>query len=556
MGSSSGPQNLVVTTDSLTTFQSPSPSVSSPVEENTSPSSLEMKLKARAYYQMYPSEWLNPTKGSQVDRFLKRYAFTKPIIFVLLGIIMGSLVRSIFFQIQYERESLRFFLAPSGQSPSSRVNTTVGVFYYPWYAEDFHYGKGFVREQLLPPQEPALGKYNDSDPAVIAQHLAWAKQANIRLWVMSWWGPDSPTDETIRSTILPHKDLGDHQLTLFYETNGRMEHGGRKGPSYSTEKIVSDMKYMCKHYFSHPNYYRVDGMPVLVVYLTRDLSRVGLLDHVIGLFRETARQEGYPNLYIIGDQVFGEPPKSPTSSSTEGIGWKNLVHAMEVLDGVTNYDVYGSMGRPSPYVTTRELQDHFRQAKEWRDLAHQFGCAFVPSVAPGYNDLGVRYLVEHAPLSRHLDGPNSAKGSLFRTSLQYATKLVEPTRSPPGNGGKGELHARSPAMRLQAAPSLLLVNSFNEWHEDSQIEPAAAVGGSKRTSTTAFSSTSLPYRLTRGLDYEAYGTLYLDILHEETFVGPEVEDNLSRTRHSSGLSQFGQNSPRLRSSSKQQQSIQ
>jgi len=48
----------------------------------------------------------------------------------------------------------------------------VGVYYYPWHGNKFHNGGGYLREQLVPPQLPALGEYNDSDPAVIAQHLA------------------------------------------------------------------------------------------------------------------------------------------------------------------------------------------------------------------------------------------------------------------------------------------------------------------------------------------------------------------------------------------------
>lgn len=66
---------------------------------------------------------------------------------------------------------------------------TAGVYYYPWYLDDFHGGK-YLREHLVPPQLPTLGEYNDRLPEVIAQHLAWSRQANISLWVSSWWGPN------------------------------------------------------------------------------------------------------------------------------------------------------------------------------------------------------------------------------------------------------------------------------------------------------------------------------------------------------------------------------
>ena len=50
----------------------------------------------------------------------------------------------------------------------------------------------------------------------------------------------------------------------------------------------------------------------------------------------------------------------------------------------------------------------------------------------------------------------------------------------------------------------MIVNSFNEWHEDTQIEPAVG------------DTTNVPFDHTQGLHYEGYGTRYLDILREET----------------------------------------
>lgn len=49
-----------------------------------------------------------------------------------------------------------------------------------------------------------------------------------------------------------------------------------------------------------------------------------------------------------------------------------------------------------------------------------------------------------------------------------------------------------------------MVNSFNEWHEDTQIEPARG------------ETTDLPEDITHGIEYHGYGELYLDILREET----------------------------------------
>jgi hypothetical protein len=321
-----------------------------------------------------------------------------------------------------------------------------------------------LREQLSTVQQPALGEYDDSDPATILHHLKWSAQANVMLWVTSWWGPGTREDSTTKDVILKHPALGDHKIALFYETTGRI----KERDGYSTDRVIPDIKYMTQNYFSHPNYYRINGRPVLFVYLTRKLEGLGLLDHVVEQMRLAARKEGY-DIFLVGDHVFRKIPN------------KDKVNPpFMVLDAVTNYDVYGSMFQPSPYATEPRVREHFQRAREWRDAAVQAKCSFVPSLSPGFNDLGVRPEKQHGPLSRKLNA-DDVPGSLFKTALRYARKLVDPTM---GN--------------------LIMVNSFNEWHEDTQIEPAKG------------NTTTLPENLTHGIEYYGYGEHYLNILRDET----------------------------------------
>jgi len=138
------------------------------------------------------------------------------------------------------------------------------------------------------------------------------------------------------------------------------------------------------------------------------------------------------------------------------------------------------MEQPTPYATEDGIHKHFQRSKEWKDVASEQNCAFIPSVSPGYNDLGIRPEEHHGPLSRQLSAKDP-EGSLFQAALRYGRRLVE---SRIGN--------------------VIMVNSFNEWHEDTQIEPVQGT------------STSLPETLTHGIEYVGYGELYLNILREET----------------------------------------
>jgi hypothetical protein len=364
---------------------------------------------------------------------------------------------------------------PPPKGMTLRSKALVGVYYYPWYGSNFHNGEGYVRSKLDPPQHPTLGEYDDSKTEVVKQHLKWSRQANVGLWVTSWWGPNKLEDSTTKDVILEHEDLGDMKIALHYETSGRIPLG-EGDDQYSMENIGPDMQYMCDNYFDHPNYFQIDERPVVVLYISRVLDARGILDQVVTHMRDAANSCGH-SVYIVGDQAFWEAPEP------------EVYNAFFQLDAVTNYDMYGTTmkGREQYYAGTGLVDDHFAEQVDWRTQAHAHNCRFIPAVSPGFNNRGVRLEKNHAALSRKLS-PDANPGSLFQYSLEKAMPLVDPQ-----------------------VQNLLLVNSFNEWHEDTQIEPAVGE-----------TTTSLPVELTNGVEYEGYGELYLNILREAT---TELVDN-------------------------------
>jgi glycoprotein endo-alpha-1,2-mannosidase len=361
-------------------------------------------------------------------------------------------------------------LAPEAPPPVTKVELggeeeamtrLWGAYYYPWHAGDFH-GRQYLRERLVPPQAPELGEYDDRDAAVIGQHLAWSRDAGLGLWVTSWWGPGSREDETTQRAILTHPELDDFRIAVLYETTGRT----RDFTNYTA--VGPDVAYLARTYFDHPNYLRIDGRPVLFVYLTRVLEQRGELEAVLTSIREAAAAEGHA-VFVVGDHVFGRAPG--------GVG------QMALLDGVTGYDVYGSMGVKG-YASRSQVDAYFAQQARWRTLAQGARVAFVPAVTPGFNDTAVR--AGHAPLSRQL-GPEAEFGSLFQAMLEGAVLQADPR-----------------------AGGMVLVTSWNEWHEDTQIEPVATAAATRADDSESGSA------YTTGLAYEGYAMRYLEILRAFT----------------------------------------
>lgn len=359
-------------------------------------------------------------------------------------------------------------LPAAQQSDASDPNgkPVVGVYYYPWFRAPSpgrsNQWRNVMRWRLTPPQQPKAGLYESSDPNVVAEHIAQSVRGGISFWAVSWWRPDDRLDRTLREVILNHPDAGKLKYAILYESTGRL--GTFAQPDYS--RWIDDLTYLQETYFDHPYYLHIDGKPAIFVYLTREYFR-NKGDEALKEMRAK-----FPNLYFVGDDVFGAGYRAEWAKN---------------FDAVTAYDVYGqSVG---PYGGTRaaveRLASHYATAKE---AANSVGVAFMPTVAPGYNDTAVRE--GHPGRARYFtDVDDSQEGDIFRAMIEQAAL---------------------PHLDLRCG-RIMMVTSFNEWYEDTQIE---ATAGAQPPTATDDSETGAAY--TGGQRYTDYGYLYLDILREMT----------------------------------------
>jgi hypothetical protein len=317
-----------------------------------------------------------------------------------------------------------------------------------------------MRLRLKPPQQPKLGLHSSRDPNVVGAHIAQSIRGGISFWAVSWWGPNHICEDVLRNVILPHPNAGKLKYAILYESTGRL--GPLRAPHY--RHWMEDLAYIEKTYFGHPHYLRIDGRPVVFVYLTRVYFR--------DKGQEQLRQmrQRFPRLYLVGDDVFGTGYKADWAKQ---------------FDAITAYDVYGqSVGR---FGGTRKalafLAENYKQAKA---TANHVGTAFMPTIAPGYNDTAVRD--GHPGRARYFtDVEGSQEGDIFRAMIRdVAFPHLDPR-----------------------CGRVMMVTSFNEWYEDTQIEPTA---GTQPTSSTDDSESGTYY--TGGDRYVDYGDLYLDILRE------------------------------------------
>ncbi|WP_256300692.1 glycoside hydrolase family 99-like domain-containing protein [Haloarchaeobius salinus] len=293
----------------------------------------------------------------------------------------------------------------------------VGAHYYPWYETRGHAN---WTDRIV--SEPVLGEYAGSDPAVVDQHLKWCLEHGIRWLSLSWWGPDTGTDDVIQRTLLPRERFDDLEFSILYETKGRLE-----GRDYDLDDaigrgiLVDDFRYLAEHYFGRENYLHLDERPVVFVYLADNLR-----GDLVEAFEAVEEAIGV-RPYILADVAFGGAP------GTAPVG--------EVADGFTAYN---------PYFARSDIEsifhDRYERGNEVLELgAEALDADHVPVVMPGFNDTGL-------PASIREDNP-----ILSSTPERYERVLeqVDP--------------------HLATAPAVL-VTSFNEWYENTQVEPDEEFG--------------------------------------------------------------------------------
>jgi glycoprotein endo-alpha-1,2-mannosidase len=351
---------------------------------------------------------------------------------------------------------------PVGAAPESPL--TIAAYYYAWYgAGGRHWDDGYLRERLATAQEPELGEYDSFSEETVAAHFRWAQRYGVDVFICSWSAPGSYEDIVLRDRLLSSPARGDTRMAILYEsklrlgsTNGRIVFDKEK-----QERLLSDFDYLAERYFSDPAYFRLGGRPVVVLYVSRIFS--GRYGAAIRALRAYVRERHGIDLYLVGDEV--DPDDPPERSR------------IRLFDAITSYTMY-SRHQPAGWpATTRFLQKVDRRYGQFSRVAASEGVSFIPGALPGFNDRGIRPDERHYVLPHEVSGRHRDDYTLFSRFLEVAGENVDP--------------------RL----NLLTVTSWNEWHEDTQIEPTAP-----RAPSTG------PNEWTAGYPYYSYGHRLLELL--------------------------------------------
>lgn len=278
------------------------------------------------------------------------------------------------------------------------------------------YSGTWGRKTVRQDDTPCLGWYDNTNyDAVLNEHMKTMKSCSD-FAVLSWDPRGNGYDHVFYAA-----DKANFPMSCLYESRIRQTTPWGRIGAAAHPAILEDMTEL-SHCLNEDCWFRIDGRPVVFLYITRCYENPEIL------IPEMRKVLGNP--FLVGDEAFWNP-MDPSR--------------VALFDAITAYNMYQPgrfSGEDDAVVADSYLKSCSAAWQMHHDVCKKAGVPLWANAKPGYDDRGVRPGEKHAPIPR-------LAGDFFRKSL---------------------------AAGAAVSTDYLMVTSFNEWFEDTQIEPAQSYG--------------------------------------------------------------------------------
>ena len=302
------------------------------------------------------------------------------------------------------------------------------------------------------PRRPLWGCVNEADPAVMEMEIEQATRHGVNVFIYDWYWYDRRPflENCLNDGFLKAANRDKMRFYLMW-ANHNAGTLWDKRISDSENSVIWEgalpphefrraMARLIDRYFTQPNYYRIDGKPVFMIYdvpnLVRGLGGVDATRSELEWFRGECVRRGLPGLHLQFTMW------SERQTNISGVDGGRDVPAAEFdslgFDSCTHYQFVHFTDIDRAYADV--LPDVQR---EWQRLERTLNVPYFPHVSVGW-DNNPRFNGLRPGIMRDCTPENIEK------ALRMAKAWVD-------------AHPQ--------LPPLITVNSWNEWTETSYLEP-------------------------------------------------------------------------------------
>ncbi|MDD4103162.1 MAG: glycoside hydrolase family 99-like domain-containing protein, partial [Kiritimatiellae bacterium] len=306
----------------------------------------------------------------------------------------------------------------------------IGALYFPGWSRVEAWERIW---KVAPERKPALGWYDEANPEVVDWQIKWAAENGLSYFLVDWYWHKGQQHH-------------DHWIKAYKQARYRKHlkwavmwanHNGEGSHSEADQAEVA--KFWIENYFNMPEYYQIDGKPVVMIWsaynMNRDLGSNDGCKRLLDLSRRLAVEAGHKGIYFIA-MKWPEASVEPAvvqSYKDMGFDMTSIYHYMHHGGKAKNtHRFHFDLVADSNY-------DH------WKGL-HETGILpFLPNLSTGWDD-------------RPWHGDRGTE--IYGRTVEHFRRICSDAKRFADETG---------VKRLVLAP-------INEWGEGSYAEPNAEFG--------------------------------------------------------------------------------
>lgn len=244
-------------------------------------------------------------------------------------------------------------------------------------------------------RKPLWGYINEADPSVMSMEIEAATKHGVDVFIFDWyWYDNRPFMETtLNNGFLKADNVGKMKFYLMWANHDvgntwdtRISHE----PNIIWEGKVDRQEFekICKRniekYFKHPQYYKIDGKPVFMIYdIPQLISGLGGVEETVSAlkwFDDETKKAGFPGVDLqltmwsinLNHSGFdGSKTENPEREFVKKLGFTSATHYQFVH--FTNVD--------QDYMKIMEAVK-----KEWERIDANFDFKYYPHVSVGWDN--------------------------------------------------------------------------------------------------------------------------------------------------------------------------
>lgn len=304
---------------------------------------------------------------------------------------------------------------------------------------------------------PLWGYINEADPSVMSMEINEATKHGVNVFIFDWyWYDGRPFMETtLDNGFLKAENVdkmkfylmwANHDVTNTWDT--RISNVDHSNVIWTAKVDREEFEKICKRniekYFKHPQYYKIDGKPVFMIYdIPKLIEGLGGIEQTVDAlkwFKNETKRAGFPGLDLqltmwsinLNYSGFdGSKTMNPENEFVKQLGFSSATHYQFCHFTDVNRD----------YM---EIMNDVKG--EWERIGSSYDFTYYPHVSVGW---------DNSPRTTHSAVVKNNTPENFRKALQMAKEYVDkhPKQAP-----------------------LITINSWNEWTETSYLMPCNVYG--------------------------------------------------------------------------------